>query len=129
MVMASLTPWAFKMVLQDKNYYVQLCQHIAHYRKAKGLTQDAACWELGTAQQTLAHYEGGHLRIAVALLATLANTLSVAVEELINETTATKKKRGPASTLQRQIEKIGTLPRAKQKVIIEMLNGVLQQSR
>ncbi|WP_234422185.1 hypothetical protein [Sedimenticola thiotaurini] len=42
--------------------------------------------------------------------------------------TATKGKRGPTPTLQRQIEQISQLPRAKQKFVMEMLDTVIQQT-
>jgi hypothetical protein len=38
-------------------------------------------------------------------------------------------KRGPASILQRQIEQIGTMPRAKQKFITEMLEALIKQQQ
>ena len=67
--------------------------------------------------QTIAHYEVGVLRGAVAMLPVLANTLSVLVEELLDEqTTGTPIKRGPIPISQRQIEQISLLPRAKQKL-------------
>jgi len=38
-------------------------------------------------------------------------------------------KRGPASTLQRQIEQISLMPRAKQKFIAEMLDALIKQQQ
>ena len=112
---------------QDASYYQQLGQRIAQYRKAQGLTQVQLAEILGIAQQTLAHYEGGKLRIAVALLAPLATALAITVEDLIRQAPANKKKRGPVSIMQRQIEQIGLMPRAKQKFISEMLDAIIQQ--
>ena len=37
-------------------------------------------------------------------------------------------KRGPAPKFQQQIERLGQLPKAKQKVVMEMLEGVLSQA-
>jgi hypothetical protein len=37
-------------------------------------------------------------------------------------------KRGPAPVIQRQIERLSRLPKAKQKVVMEMLDGVLNQA-
>jgi transcriptional regulator with XRE-family HTH domain len=54
-------------------------------RKAAGLTQTQLAEQLGIAQQTLAHYEAGRLRVAVALLSPLACALGVSTEELIGE--------------------------------------------
>ncbi len=38
-------------------------------------------------------------------------------------------KRGPASILQRQIEQVGRMPRAKQKFITEMLEALIKQQQ
>ena len=59
----------------------------------------------------------------------LADVLSVSVEDLIHAAPAAKKKRGPASVLQRQIEQIGRMPRAKQKFITEMLDALIIQQQ
>jgi hypothetical protein len=55
--------------------------------------------------------------------------LEVSVEEVIGEATKTKSKRGPASTLQRQIEHISLMPRAKQKFITEILEALIKQQQ
>jgi len=128
-MMASIQQWISNMAPEDKTYYEQLGQRIARYRKAQGLTQVQLAEILGIAQQTLAHYEGGRLRIAVSMLTSLADALSVSVEELIHENPAAKKKRGPASVLQRQMEQIGRMPRAKQKFITEMLDALIKQQQ
>jgi hypothetical protein len=38
-------------------------------------------------------------------------------------------KRGPASTLQRQMEQISSLPKSKQKFITEMLDALIKQQQ
>jgi len=38
----------------------------------------------------------------------------------------TKGKRGPTPKLQQQIEKLSRLPKAKQRVVMDMIEGVLQ---
>jgi len=54
--------------------------------------------------------------------------LAVSVEGLFGEPTkAAKVKRGPTPRLQRQVELINQLPRAKQKFVMEMLDTVIQQ--
>ena len=78
----------------------------------------------------MAHYEVGRLRISVELLATLAKTLSVSVEELMEEPSVkTATKRGPTSLLHKQIEQVGLMPRAKQKFISEMLDALIIQQQ
>ncbi len=116
------------MTPKDKLFYQQLGQRIAQVRKAQNLTQQQLADLLGVAQQTLAHYETGRLRIAVAALPPLAEALGVSVEELLDDQPANeKRKRGPVSKLQRQIEQVSQLPRAKQKFVMDMLDTVIQQ--
>ncbi len=127
--MMSLQFWTDTMATDDKLFYQALGQRIAQFRKARGLTQQQLAETLGIAQQTMAHYEGGRLRIAVALLPALTKALAITVEELLEEAPkAAKGKRGLASTLEKQIERIGQLPRAKQKFVMEMLDTVIQQA-
>lgn len=129
MLSARIQFWTDTMALDDKLFYQVLGQRIAQFRKARGLTQQQLAEILGIAQQTVAHYEGGRLRIAVALLPGLTKALAITVEDLLEETPkAAKSKRGPASTLERQIEQISQLPRAKQKFVMEMLDTVIQQA-
>ncbi len=127
--MASLFHRAANMTPKDKAFYQDLGRRIAQFRKAQDLTQQQLAEILGISQQTMAHYEVGRLRVAVAMLPMLAKALAISVEELIGEqTTAGKSRRGPVSVLQRQIDQISHLPRAKQKFVMEMLDTVIQQA-
>lgn len=111
---------------EDKVFYQQLGGRIAKRRKAQGLTQKKLTERLGISQQTLAHYEVGRLRVAVAMLPNLARELDTTVEELISEhTEVSHNKRGPTSRLHQQIDKISQLPRSKQRFVMEMLDTVL----
>ena len=129
MLMASLHHRMIAVTPEDKAFYRALGQRIAERRKAQDLTQQQLAERLGVSQQTLAHYEVGRLRIAVAMLSTLAKELDVAVEDLLGEPTkAGKLKRGPTPKLQQQLEQISQLPRAKQRFVIEMLDTVLERA-
>lgn len=112
--------------MKNPDFYRQLGNQIAERRKALGLTQTDLAQELGIAQQTMAHYEGGTARIAVATLPTLARVLRVSVEELIG-TPATRRtaKRGPQPKIAQQLQQIETLPKAKQRAISQVLDSVL----
>lgn len=125
--MASSSHWITAVTPQDKRFYQALGQRVAELRKAQDLTQVQLADRLGISQQTLAHYEVGRLRIAVAMLPALAKELAVSVETLVGTPTP-KNKRGPAPKLQRQIEQIQQLPRTKQRFVMQMLDTVLQQS-
>jgi transcriptional regulator with XRE-family HTH domain len=112
--------------MKDPEFYRQLGRQITQRRKALGLTQTDLAQQLGIAQQTMAHYEGGTARIAVAMLPTVARVLRVSIEELIG-TPATRGagKRGPPPKLQQQLEQIQALPKAKQRAIAQVLDSVL----
>jgi len=113
------------MASKDKLFYQQMGRRIAQFRKAQDLTQQQLAKILAISQQTLAHYEVGRLRVAVAMLPLLANALSVSVEELIEEqVTGIQAKRGPIPKLQKQIEQVSLLPRTKQKFVMDMLDRV-----
>ena len=73
-------------------------------------------------------YELGQRRVPMSALSTLARTLGVSPEELLGETNATTRKRGPAPKLQQHMERISQLPKPRQRMVMEMLDAVLAQS-
>ena len=85
---------------------------------------------LGFSQQTINSYEVDRRRIPVSALPTLATALTISIEELLGETVTQNKnnKRGPAPKLQKQVEIISQLPKAKQKLATDLLDAIIQQS-
>lgn len=110
----------------ERAFYVALGRRIAALRKAQGLTQVQLAEAMGVAQQTVAHYEAGRLRLLAGALPNLADQLGVSVEELIG-TPARRSpgKRGPAPKLQQQLERVQSLPKAQQQAISKVLDSVL----
>jgi transcriptional regulator with XRE-family HTH domain len=118
------------MTQDEKVFFKQLGVRIAALRKDQGMTQVQLAEFLGLTQQMIASYEVGRRRVPVSLLAQIAETLAVSLEELIGKKDVQPARRGPAPKLQQQIERIQRLPRSKQRFVIEMLDTVLaQQSR
>jgi transcriptional regulator with XRE-family HTH domain len=112
----------------EKAFFVRFGARIAALRKARGITQVQMAELLGVSQQTVNSYEVGRRRVPLSALPVLAKALTVSLDELMGEQPRSGNgKRGPAPKLQRQIEKIGELPRAKQRFVMEMLDTVLQQ--
>ena len=129
--MGNQSYWVLGMTVKDKRFYQEMGNRIADFRKAQGLTQQQLAESLGISQQTMAHYEGGRLRVAVAMLPPLAHALAVTFDELMGKPVHKKNamsKRGPAPILQQQIEQISKLPRSKQKFVIDMLDTVIQRA-
>ena len=63
-------------------------------------------------------------------LSPIAQTLHTTVEDLIGEAQARKarSKRGPAPKIQQQLERVSTLPKARQRLISEVLDSMLPQA-
>lgn len=116
---------------KDESFFKALGARIAQARKERDITQVQLAAALGIAQQTLAHYEGGRLRLPASLLPTLALELQLPLDVLLGQHTTTKKasaKRGPAPKLQQQMERISALPRAQQKFVLQVIDSVLAQA-
>lgn len=122
-------PIGRSMTSNDKQFFKELGARVAQLRKQAGLSQQAVADELGIAQQTLAHYEVGRLRMPVSLLPKLAQLFGVPGDDLLGLTGSGAGKRGPTPKLQQQIERLHRLPKAKQKLVMQMLEGVLMQNR
>lgn len=113
----------------EKAFFKQLGTRIAAFRKSATITQVQLAETLNVSQQTVASWEVGRRGVPVSSLPALARALSVSVESLIGEK-APPSKRGPAPQLQQKIERLTRLPKAQQRLVLQMLDGVLaQQSR
>lgn len=84
--------------------------------------------QMGLSQQLIAAYEAGARKVPASMLPTLAKLFAVSLEALVGMEKMPAK-RGPASILQRQIEQVGMMPRAKQKFITEMLEALIKQQQ
>lgn len=121
--------WMDEMASDDKPFFVELGKRIANLRREQDMTQQQLADALGIAQQTLAHYEVGRIRMPASIIPTLAEIFKVSFDELFGHAVAAARsgKRGPPSQLERSIERIRELPKPKQKFVLEMLEAVLAQ--
>jgi len=127
MLATPLLPPDAPMAVTDRAFYEQLGQRLAERRKARNITQAELARILGIAQQTMAHDEGGSVRIATLALA--AKALDTPIEDLIGSAaTKTTGKRGPAPKIQQQLERVSALPKVRQRVISEVLDSMLAQA-
>jgi transcriptional regulator with XRE-family HTH domain len=131
MLTATAQPATFAVAVNDRDFYRRLGQRIAERRRALGMNQTELAERFAVSQQTMANYESGKLRVAVEMLPLLSDTLGITIEELIGrEPTPTKRagKRGPAPKIQQQLERVSALPKAKQRVIVQVLDSMLAQA-
>jgi transcriptional regulator with XRE-family HTH domain len=120
------------MTPDERTFFTGLGQRIAKARKDADLTQVQLADSLGIPQPQLASYEVGRRRVPVSLLPGLARELAVAVETLIDGEAAptaikARTRRGPASRLEQQLEAVSQLPKARQRVVSEVLDAMLAQ--
>jgi transcriptional regulator with XRE-family HTH domain len=117
------------MTQDEKAFFKQLGERIATLRKDQGMTQAQLAERLNLTQQMVASYEVGRRRVPVSLLPQIADTLAASLDELVGKKSVQpSSKRGPTPLLQKQIERLSRLPKAKQKLVMEMLDGVLSQA-
>ncbi len=130
----SLLPPSLAMTIStvERDFFIELGARIAALRKARNITQVQLAEKLGISQQTLQSYECGRRRVPVSAMPAVAQHLVVSLDELFDAPRKVAKnapsKRGPAPKWQQQIEQIATLPRAKQQVVMQMLDGLLAGS-
>jgi transcriptional regulator with XRE-family HTH domain len=117
-----------QMTQDDKAFFKQLGKRVAQLRKEMDITQAQLAEKLEISQQLIAAYEAGTRKIPASMLPILAKFFAVSLEELVGMEKMPAK-RGPASRLQRQIEQIAMMPRAKQKFIAEMLEALIKQQQ
>lgn len=125
--MALPSPCTTAMTQDEKDYFKLLGARVAQLRRDHGLTQAQLAEALGISQQMVGSYEVGRRRIPVSMLQSLAQALSVAVDELLGQTAKARAKRGPAPVLARHMERISALPKTQQKFVIQVLESVLAQ--
>ena len=116
------------MSQEEKRFFVELGARIAELRKELGLTQQQLAEALDTTQQQVASYENARLRVPASMLPRLARVLGVTLEMLIGEEPHQAAKRGPTPKLQQQLERLSSLPKPKQRAIMEVLEAMIAQA-
>ncbi|MQL48221.1 helix-turn-helix domain-containing protein [Photorhabdus khanii] len=116
---------------EEQVFMMTLGQRISALRKHAGLTQAQLAQALNVSQQAVQSWEAGRRRVQISVLPEMARLLCVSLEALFGEEAIdmVPRKRGPASRLEQQIQIISQLPRAKQKLVSEMLEAVIAQAQ
>ena len=118
---------ADSMTHDEQVFFKAMGSRIAALRKASSITQVQLAEMMEVSQQTVTSWEVGRRGVPVSAVPTLSRALGTTVETLVGEKPALAK-RGPAPKLQQQIERIGQLPKPKQRFVMEMLDTVLAQA-
>jgi len=115
-------------IMIDQHIFAkELGRRIAQNRKQQGLSQSQLAELVDCSQQMIGDYETGRRRIPACNLAAIAEALHISTAELIDGAERPQSKRGPTSRLEQLLAQAATLPRARQRFVIEMLeNAVLR---
>jgi len=127
MSMAAIDRVSAAMDSKDEAFFKELGARLAEARKAQRLSQAELAERVGVAQQTLAHYEVGRLRIPVSLLLEMSRILRFSIDDMLAGRAGGRSKRGPASKLEQQVEAVARLPKSKQRFVADMIDAVLAQ--
>ena len=115
------------MVMTDPKTLAKIIgERLSLLRKDQGMTQVVLAQATGLSQQLIAEYEAGRKNIPVWRLVNLAEAMGIAPEALLSDSDGKTTKRGPAPRLQKQIEKISSLPKEQHKSILQVLDMALK---
>ncbi len=103
-------------------------QRLVAAREQAGLTQTALGEIMGVSQRAVAHWERTPTALYPEQIEALATALNTSTDELLGFKTQ-KKKPGPPSKLERQIDELLQLPKPKQRFVSEFLDTVLQTAK
>jgi transcriptional regulator with XRE-family HTH domain len=102
---------------------------LATARKAAGFTQVQVADKLGISQQMVDYYERRAVNPSADFVRRAAALFKVSTDELLGNVNGhAPRKPGPPSQLEQLTARLAKLPRAKQKVVTQMLEGVLAQA-
>ena len=101
---------------------------IAKARKEKGLTQQELADTLKVSQRVITYWERRPVALKPEQLSDLADALEVSSDFLLGREELLKKS-SPKSKAQIVFEQVSQLPRGKQKIVLEMLEGFLEKTK
>ena len=101
-------------------------RNLAALRKAKGWTQPQLAKMLDITTNALVYYERQAKNPTATFLEKVAKVFNVSIDELLGHKVATEHKPGPPSRLEQLTQQLATLPRQKQKAVVEILEGYLK---
>jgi transcriptional regulator with XRE-family HTH domain len=105
-------------------------ERLAALRKERGWTQPQLAERLGATVKMVTYLERQAKNPTVKTMEQIASVFGIPASELLGSVKVSKRARkpGPPSRLQELTEQLAQLPRSKQKIVVEMLEGFLQKT-
>lgn len=101
-------------------------RNLATLRKTRGWTQSQLAKMLDITTNALVHYERKAKNPTASFLEKVAKVFNVSIDELLGHKVKAERKPGPPSRLEQLTQQLATLPRQKQKAVVEILEGYLK---
>ena len=114
-------------IYMSEDFNKAIVERMIQIRKTQGITQIEMAERLGMTQGNYGHYERGVRKLPMERLPDIVQALNTSLEELLG-LQKKNSKRGPSSLLEKRFEKIKTLPKSKQKEIINVVDALLKQA-
>lgn len=111
----------------NRAYFKALGAHIAVLRNQHKMTQAELARAIGTSQQSVFAYELGDRRIQLPHATRLARVFSMSVDELIGTQRPRPKRRRLSPRVVRHAEKIQQLPKTEQRVVIRIIDALMDR--
>jgi transcriptional regulator with XRE-family HTH domain len=104
-------------------------QRMAKFRRDRGWSQAELGRHLNLSRGMVAYYESCSKNPTLDFVEKVAEVFGFSVGELMesNGSSLPKRKRGPSSRLEQLTGELAKLPKSKQAVVAQMLEGFLQQ--
>ena len=119
----------YGIMINKDTFAKEVGKRISAHRKQQGLSQGELGKFVNCSQQMIGDYEVGRRRIPACNLASIADALGLSTAVLIDGAEQSRNKRGPASKVNHLANKILTLPRTRQRFIVEMLEDALARAQ
>jgi len=98
---------------------------LASARKEAGLTQLELAQRVGSTQRVVAYWERESVGLKAEQLNALADALGVSVDGLLGRSSKPTQRGGPAGRAKRVFDQVNSLPRERQKRVLDVLETVL----
>jgi len=100
-------------------------ENLIALRKAKGLTQEQLAQKLNITRSKIAYLEARTKNPTTESIRLVADFFQIPPEIFLQTEGTRTRKAGPVSQLEERFEKLKSLPRTQQKVLIPMLDGLI----
>ena len=118
------------MRVKDPSLVPEFGKKIQQLRKEKGLKQSELAEKINLTRELISYYESRCKNPTSEIIKTFADFFSVSVENLMSvEPLSKRTRKGPKTRLEKQLEAIQSLPDAKQKAIMAMIDMALQSEK